>query len=163
MERVIIEKNVGIHPKYLNVNIKKHILDAIRIDISNKCTKEHGYILEIHAIEKIVSQYVERANSEIIFHVTCSADILKPREGMNIEGKVCMIYKDGIFLTIMDKQNMLIPKSNLSEFTYNDLEKIYEHSTKADFKIKSGDFINAVITAVGYKNNKYSCFGTLQV
>tara|TARA_A100001015_G_C15010094_1_gene722617 strand:- start:216 stop:695 length:480 start_codon:yes stop_codon:yes gene_type:complete len=158
METILLEKSVNLHCKYLDINIMDHLLHILKENMLYKCTQENGYILNISKIDKIISHSIERSNGENIFIISFFADVFKPKENMQIEGTVCMIYKDGIFIDIMNKQKMLIPKNNLTDYEYDEKEKIYKND---DINIKNGDRIKAIITNVGYSNNKYSCFGKL--
>ena len=78
------------------------------------CTKK------IIKINDIISHEISRANTDNIFNVDFDVEILKPEKGLEVEGVVCMVYKDGIFINILDKQKMLIPKSNLQKYKFND-------------------------------------------
>ena len=158
METILLEKSVNLDCKYLDNNIEDHLLEILKQNILYKCTQENGYILNIDKIDKIISHSIERANGENIFVVSFFADVFKPKENMQIEGNVCMIYKDGIFIDIMNRQKMLIPRSNLTDYEYQEKEKIFKND---NINIKNGDIVKAIITNVGYSNNKYSCFGKL--
>lgn len=159
MQIVTIEKRICLPSKHLDQNFMDHLLSKITELTYGNCTKEYGYIIEIIKINKIISHEISRANADNIFNVSFDVKILKPEKDLEIEGTVCMIYKDGIFINILDKQKMLIPKSNLTEYTFDSELKMYEH--KNGETIKMNDDIKAVITAVSYSNQKYSCFGSI--
>lgn len=159
MQIITIEKRICLHSKHLDQNFMDHLLCKISELTYGNCTKEYGYIINIIKINFIVSHEINRANSDNIFNVNFDAEILKPEKDLEIEGIVCMIYKDGIFINILNKQKMLIPKSNLSEYTFDSELKMYQH--KNGETIKMNDNIKAVITAVSYSNQKYSCFGSI--
>lgn len=136
-----------------------HLLSKITELTYGNCTKEYGYILKIIKINFIISHEISRANTDNIFNVDFDVEILKPEKGLEVEGVVCMVYKDGIFINILDKQKMLIPNSNLQKYEFNGDLKIYENEDGET--IKMNDSIKAVITAVSYSNQKYSCFGSI--
>ena len=159
MQLVTIEKRICLPSKYLDQNIMDHLLSKITEITYGNCTKEHGYILKIVKINDIISHEISRANTDNIFNVSFDVEILKPEKGLKVEGIVCMVYKDGIFINILDKQKMLIPKSNLTKYKFNDQLKIYEDENGGNIKIN--DTISATISAVSYSNQKYSCFGTI--
>ena len=54
---------------------------------------------------------------------------------------------------------MLIPKSNLTDYIFDTELKLYKD--KKGKTIKMNDNIKAIITAVSYSNQKYSCFGSI--
>ena len=160
MKSVILEKRICLHSKYLDSNIKNHILSKLNELVNDKCTQEYGYILKIERLIEIIDHEIGRADSNNIFNVKFEAHILKPEPGLLITGKVCMIYKDGIFINILDKQKMLIPKNKLINYTFYEIDSSYIHNTDKSNIIKIDDTISAVISVVGYNNQSYSCFGS---
>jgi DNA-directed RNA polymerase subunit E'/Rpb7 len=159
MQFITIQKRICLPSKYLDQNLMDHLLSKITELTYGNCTKEYGYILKIIKINDIISHEISRANTDNIFNVDFDVEILKPEKGLEVEGVVCMVYKDGIFINILDKQKMLIPKSNLQKYEFNDDLKIYEDEDGKTIKIN--DTVKAVISAVSYSNQKYSCFGTI--
>lgn len=159
MQTINIEKRICLDSKYLDNKIMVHLLNQLKEITNDKCTQEYGYILKINKINKIISHEIGRANTDNIFNINFEADVLKPEKGMKTNGKVCMIYKDGIFIDILDKQKMLIPKTQLTNYTFNNDMKNYV-DTKGNH-ININDEINVMIIAVSYNGKKYSCFGSI--
>ena len=159
MQTVTIEKRICLSSKHLDQNIMDHLLSKITEFTYGNCTKEYGYIIKIIKINDIITHEISRANGDNIFNVSFEVQILKPEKDLEIEGTVCMIYKDGIFINILDKQKMLIPKSNLTDYIFDTELKLYKD--KKGKTIKMNDNIKAIITAVSYSNQKYSCFGSI--
>ena len=158
MNTINIEKRICLHSKYLDSNIKKHLLNKLKELSEGSCSKDHGYIINIKQIIDIIDHEIGRSNTDNIFNIKFEADVLKPEPNCELSGKVCMIYKDGIFINIMDKQKMLIPKNNLQDYTYDENQKIYYNDDKT---IKVGDEITGIVTATRYINENYSCFGSI--
>lgn len=148
----IIEKRLYLEPKYLDSNFHEHLLQKLRDTIVGECTKEYGHILSIDRITEIIS------NEDTIFTLKFEAMTLKPEVGKILEGKVCMVFKDGIFLKVADKQKMLIPSLTLREYTYNEDTASY---IKDKNKITIDSVIRGKITAVKYDKRNFSCVGTL--
>lgn len=148
----IIQRRIYLDPKYLDQNIMNHIMNKIIEETSNECTKENGHILSVTRIVEILS------NEDTIFTVSFEAETLKPTEGSRFTGVVCMIYKDGIFVNIANKQKMLIPAITLKGYTFNDTSKEYFNN---NLIIKEGDEIQVIITAVRYNKQNFSCVGSL--
>ena len=159
IETIIIEKKICLNSKYLNSNIYKHLLDTLINITSEMCTQD-GYILKINRIVDILNHTIGRTNNDNIFNIKFEADIFKPQKNMKVTGNVCMIYKDGIFINIIDKQKMLIPTNNLKEYEYIEKSNIYKHKNTKNI-ITIGDNIKCIIKAVGYINKSYSCFGEI--
>jgi DNA-directed RNA polymerase subunit E'/Rpb7 len=149
----IIEKRLMLEPIYLDSNIMTHFKNLLEKNVIGECTEEYGHILSIKRIIEITN------NESTIFKVIFDAETLKPEAGKNIKGKVCMLYKDGIFLKA-GNQKLLIPVLNLNGYKFDEVEQIY---TKDNETIQEGQEIEACVTAVKYSNNNFSCFGSLVV
>ena len=73
-----------------------------------------------------------------------------------------MIYKDGIFINVLDKQKILIPAYTLADAYDFNLEKnSYVGKDDEDDVIKEGTVLSVKITASQYNNLNFSCFGTI--
>jgi DNA-directed RNA polymerase subunit E'/Rpb7 len=148
----IIKKRVYLDPQYLDENIMNHLLKKINELYVGECSKEYGHILSIIQILKIID------NEDTIFTVLIEAETLKPDVGIILEGTVCMLFKDGIFTQISEKQKMLIPNLTIKGYTYDETSQTYSNGKK---KIKEGDKIQAVVTASQYNKKNFSCIGCL--
>jgi DNA-directed RNA polymerase subunit E'/Rpb7 len=149
---ILIQRRVCLEPRFLDSNIRQHILNKVSNDTTEECTQEHGYILEILHLVRIVS------SEGTIFLVELEAETFKPVGGAEVEGTVCMVYHDGIFINIRDKQKMLIPTSTLPEHSFDEVTRAFH---MGDTTIMVGDTVRAVVTAAKYSNGKFSCFGSL--
>lgn len=159
MDTVNISTKIEIKPIFFHKNIINHIYNKIKKIHLLKCTKEYGHILDINENIIIKDQYINRVNSEVIFVVEFLATIFKPEKGKKASGKVCMIYKDGIFLNIVNNQKILIPTNYLDHYYFNN--DIFIHNENNDIKIKIGDTVETIIIDSKYYNQNFSCFGKL--
>ena len=148
----IITRRVYLEPRYLDQNIMDHLLVKITEMTFGECTKEYGHIISVERIIEIVN------NEDTIFTVRFEAETLKPETGNKYTGVVCMVYKDGIFINVAEKQKMLIPSITLRGYTFEDVSGSY---TKGNKRIKEGDEIKVVVTAVKYNKQSFSCVGSL--
>ena len=160
MPLTIIERRICLESKFLDQNIVSNLLSKIQSSTTLECTKDYGYILDVTRIVKILTHEICRANTDNVFTVQFEAHTLKPEPGESMTGKVCMVYKDGIFITVCDKQKILIPKINLKDYIFDESVPCYKNSEGSC--IKDGDEITTIITAVQYQKKNYSCFGTLK-
>ena len=149
---VTIQRRVYLEPKYLDQNIMENILKTLTLDTFGECTKEYGHILSIERLIEIVG------NEDCVFIVKFEATVLKPEAGKKMTGKVCMVYMDGIFINVAEKQKMLIPALSLTGYKFDPVKKAY---VNGDIKIQEGDEIDTVVTAAKYSNKNFSCFGSL--
>jgi len=158
MNSVSIVRRICIDPKHLDKDICTHLLNKVIESTENECTKANGHIIKVQRLEKILDNKIANSNSDIVFTIQFKADTLLPRDGMKVKGKVCMVYKDGIFIDIEDRQKMLIPCASLSSYSYDSILNCFK---KDDRYIKLGDIVDAQITATRYDKHSFSCFGSL--
>lgn len=152
MTIVTIKRRVYLKPQYLDQNIMKHLLTTLKNNVIGECTKEYGHILSVERIVEIVD------NQDCIFTILFEANTLKPEAGKKLTGVVCMIYKDGIFINVKEKQKMLIPALTLKEYRFDYVSRTYINGTK---RIEEGDIVDALVTAARYNNKNFSCFGSI--
>jgi len=136
----------------MDQNIMKHLLAKLIEITFGECTKEHGHILSVIRIIEIVD------NEEQIFTLKFEAETLKPEAGTKMSGKVCMVYEDGIFIIVADKQKMLIPANTLKEYKFDEITSSYINGKR---RIKDGDVVDVVVHASLYSKQNFSCFGSL--
>lgn len=149
----VIEKTIYLPPKFLDRNIMDHLLSELRVNI-NKCSDEHGHILSVNKILSIVE------NRNTMFKLLFDVDTLKPTDGGVFSSSVCMIYKDGVFVTIKNCQKVLIPSSYMSSYVYDEINNIYSNTDTHD-TINLNDILNVQIKASKYNNGNFSCIGTI--
>jgi len=156
----MIEKRICLDAKYLDNNIYKHLFDKIILMTRDECSLDHGYILVVDKIEKIIDNYISPGTSDIVFIVLFSATVLKPTTGTCIEGKVIKIFEAGIRVLVADKMKVLILASELEGYTMNDNKTSY---ICGDTEISDGDIVDIEITGLKYRSDKrdYICFGKL--
>ena len=148
----IIQRRVYLEPKYLDENIMVHLLAKVSSITLGECTKEYGYIISVNKIVKILN------NEDTVFTLLFDADTLKPDAGTKLDGIVCMVYKDGIFINVVNKLKVLIPSIILKGYLYDENLATYVSTNK---KIKQGDNINVVVTASKFSKKGFICVGSL--
>tara|TARA_B100001094_G_C18193732_1_gene809104 strand:+ start:5356 stop:5847 length:492 start_codon:yes stop_codon:yes gene_type:complete len=162
MDTTVIEKRICLESKFLNSNYEQHILDKANQDTKNECSQNYGFIIRIIRILDILDHEINRVNADNVFTVKFEAESLKPEPDKIFRGSVCMIYKDGIFINVLDKQKILIPAYTLADAYDFNLEKnSYVGKDDEDDVIKEGTVLSVKITASQYNNLNFSCFGTI--
>ena len=162
MDTTVIEKRICLESKFLNSNYEQHILDKANQDTQNECSQNYGFIIRIIRILDILDHEINRVNADNVFTVKFEAESLKPEPDKIFRGSVCMIYKDGIFINVLDKQKILIPAYTLADVYDFNLEKnSYVGKDDEDDVIKEGTVLSVKITASQYNNLNFSCFGTI--
>lgn len=150
---VIVQRRINLEPKFLDQNIEQHLLSKIVESTVNECSKKNGYILSVNCIQSFDN--IE----DTVFLVKFEAETFKPTIGDEVTGKVFMIFKDGVFVNIADKQKMLIPAMTMKSFKFDSVNNIY--TNEEGLTIQEGDEIQTKISAVKYTKGGFSCCGCL--
>ncbi len=153
-----IDQKVSIHSKYLDKNIKSHLLNKLKSTMIGTCTLEHGYIIEINKIIKLGDNLITSANSLVIFDIIYEAEILKPEIGQDLSGKVCMIFQHGIFVEIKNKMKVLIPATSIPLYTFKDTIFVNDN----DEEISLGNELVITVVMIKYEKKEFSCIGKIK-
>jgi DNA-directed RNA polymerase subunit E'/Rpb7 len=144
--------------KYLDSKIHTHIKNKLEKRMIGQCTFEDGYVTDIIKILKFDDNYISPATSSVIFNVKFKAKTLKPEEGKNLKGEVCMVFQHGIFVEIDKKMKILIPVANMLGFIYNNEKSMFELNKNI---IKVGDILTTTVIKIKYEKKEFSCIGSL--
>ena len=165
MEKIIIQKQVCIEPRFMDSNIMSHITNELSRSCLNECHKDYGYIITINRIIKVLDNYINM-DSNIIFDVKFEATCLVPKPDKVFTGKVGMVYGGGIFVIVMQKMQILVPENLLVGYTFNKNMNPKLNSfvkvDKPEEKIEEGKQVKIKVTAYQYNNQRFSVFGTIQ-
>lgn len=154
----LITQEVSIESRYLDSDIKDHILDKLKKTMEGKCTLNSGYIIEVKKVTSLGENKIGCANSLVIFEVTYEAGILKPEKGQYMSGKVCMVFQHGIFVDVCGKMKVLIPSASMDEYTYSSDENAFESTCNT---IVQGVELEIEIVMTKYEKKQFSCIGKL--
>lgn len=160
---VRIDQKVSIDPKYLDSNISHYILEKIRLNMENKCTLKYGYIINVRKIINLGDNIIAPANSLVVYDVTYEAETVKPEKGLELSGKICMVFEHGIFVDVLGRMKVLVPVNTLEGYTFSDdsfipLEEKGEGEKEV---IVVGKSVNIRINMVKYEKKEFSCIGEL--
>lgn len=158
ISKIAVEEKIYIEPGLINENLIENIKKKVKENLGT-CNPEYGYILKIYDKIDISRNKISSTDSGAFFQVKFNINCLKPKTGDELQGVVCMIFSEGIFVDVMNKIKVLIPKDNLKGFEYNK-EK---NSFVSKRIIKVGDTITTKITIVKYEKGNFSCIGTLNI
>lgn len=158
MTTKLIERRICLNPENLTIDIMDDILLKVKEITKNECTKDDGYILDVNRILRIKDNYISNANCDTVFIVEFEAVILKPKNGEVFSGEVCMIFAGGIFLNVKNKQKILVSKSSLSDYTFDQVNKTFKNKETV---IKEKSILDVIVTGTKYSKQSFSCFGTL--
>ena len=154
----VIKTRLTLENRFLNKNIKTHILEQLKFSLVNTCSKENGYILDVLEVLQIIDNIIDKTNSMPIFTILCKIEYLKPEIDSVYNGDVCMIFEHGIFTDIKNKFKVLIPIDSLDQFEYKSDDNIFKND-KLEICINSN--INCKITSIKYEKKQFICIGEL--
>jgi len=155
---VHIEQKVSIDPKYLDSNISHHILEKIRLNMEDKCTLKHGYIIKVRKIINLGDNIIAPANSLVVYDVTYEAETIKPEKGLELYGKICMVFEHGIFVDVLGRMKVLVPANTLEGYTFTCDSFTPEEEGEV---IVIEKLVGIRITMVKYEKKDFSCIGEL--
>jgi DNA-directed RNA polymerase subunit E'/Rpb7 len=157
---MILKQRLVIGNDCLDENLNRHILTKLREVSENDCSKDHGYVLKVNRLLKIVDNYISNVNSELIFIVEYDADIVKPQIHDIFEDDIFLVLRNGIFFNIKNKFKVLIPPDALTDYTFDHDNRSYVHKDNT-IVLRSGMRCRVQITGVRYMNKKFDCFGII--
>jgi len=160
MERIIIQRQVCIEPKYMDMNIMDHIMNELKKNCLKECNDVYGYIMKINRIIKIIDNYINM-DSNIVFNLKFEALCLNPKTDKIFTGEVCMQYTDGIFIDVMQTMKILIPKKNIVGYVFNKSTNSFVNPNNNNDKIVNKNKLKVKITASRYNNKRFDVFGNI--
>lgn len=154
----IIKQKVSIDAMYLDKDIEHNILLKLKKTMEGRCTFDNGYIITVNKIINVGSNTIGSANSLIIFDITYEANTLRPEKGVVLSGKVCMVFKHGIFVDICGKMKVLVPSNFIEGYEYQQDSNSF---TFLESIIKNDVEVSVDIVDMKYDKKQFSCIGKL--
>ena len=158
MQQIYVTNTIELTPDKLDYNIYNSLSEQLSEKFTGTCSKQHGYILNVVKINKIISNTISNTSGNAVFNVEYTCNALKPEIGKIIDFKVMMMFNHGIFASV-DKLKVLIPQKELIGYRFNDADKTYSKHCK---NISKDDNIKVKITNIKYMKKEYSCIGVLK-
>lgn len=159
MSRIVMERKICIEPKYLDDNIKSHLLKKIQKDILGKCDQSYGYVTKIYKKIEIVENIISTAGPGVFFLVKFEAQVLKPEVGSEYEGVVCMVSSHGIFVEVFQKIKVFIPADKMDGFKFDKNKQVFKRGKET---ISESDTVEISITMIRYEKQNFNCIGSLK-
>ena len=158
----IIRASVLLPPEHMDRSWKTHLHDAVERSFVGKCTAEHGYILKVLGIHKIVDQSITRIDGNIRFNLLIIVRILLPKVGDEINATIEMILPHGIFC-FHKMMRMMLPISRCKPFFLRqDFSNLHLHDPTTGRTIRKNDTIKVTVADVRFENHLYSCIVDLK-
>lgn len=156
-----INTTLLLSPSEIDADWKEHLLVKVRSMLSGKCMHEHGYILHVYKITKILDQHITRIDGYIRFFLTILVAAMKPNVGDEIDATVEMIFPHGIFC-FYKMMRMMVPISKCHGLTIrHDFSMTCLHNPSLNITIRKNNIIHVRIDDVRFENDFYSCIVSL--
>lgn len=153
----MIRASILLLPEHMGRDWKKNLDRAITTMFQDKCTQEHGYILEIHRVARILDQQVTRLDGNIRFNLDIDVTVMKPQIGDVLEATIEMIFPHGVFCCHR-MLRMMLPLSRCPGFhVRQDFSTISLLHPASHLCLRKGDSILVSIEDVRFENDLFSC------
>lgn len=137
---MIISKVVEFIPNE-SISSMDDILLLFKKKYELTCTKEHGFILEILSINKILSSTISIYNGNVILECELVVKNLLPIQNQVLVGKIKQVFPQGIIILTDECMKTFIPNS------------LIKNNKKIDIEIQF------VIEQIRFQKGKYDCIG----
>lgn len=156
-----INTTLLLSPSEIDGNWRVRLLEKVRSMLSGKCMHEHGYILRVYKIIRILDQHITRIDGNIRFFLTILVSSMKPSVGDEIDATVEMIFPHGIFC-FYKMMRMMVPISKCHGFAIrHDFSMTCLHNPSLNITIRKNNIIRVRIDDVRFENDFYSCIVSL--
>jgi DNA-directed RNA polymerase subunit E'/Rpb7 len=159
MSRITIDKKIFIEPKFLDSKILSHIYKMLQEQMVGKCDQNYGYVLKVYESINIIGNTLASASSGVFFNIRFDIKILKPKIGNIYQGKVCMIFPEGIFVEVSNKMKVLIRIDKMNGYKYS---KNKNNFKKNDKSISKDDTVEITIDMIKFEKQNFNCIGSLK-
>ena len=123
--------------------------------MTGKCTHRYGYVISIDPGISILGNQIV-ADGHILCDVEFKVQTLKPYIGQKLDGIVCMIFTDGIFVEV-HKMKVLVPSNKITEYTYDSSTGEFV----GDKTISNGQTVRVKLEQIKYDQRGFNCIGVL--
>lgn len=154
---VTIRKKVSLEPKYIDKNYKNHLHKKLVTKFQGSCSEEHGYITEIGNDIEIIGNFID-TRGYIIFDIKLNITALKPEKNVIYTAQVMMIDSVGIFVTVEDKLQIIIPEERAGKYKYNEEDETFKYKKKV---ISENSTVRVQLLEYRFENNSFQCIGKL--
>lgn len=164
MQTLTLQKKISLSPKDVSSKdadktLEERVYNRVEELFKNSCSKTNGYIIGIDRNVKILDNEIGIGGT-ILFLVELTVQALKPEKGQVIQGTVCVVFEEGIFLEVQEcnKMKVLVPQSKLEKYEFNKSKELFQKGKKT---IQKGDVITVKLEQIKYDNTGFSCIGHL--
>lgn len=158
-EVVTIKEKISLDSRYIDSNIKNHILMNLKREKERTCTKKYGFINQILEDVKIIDSDISMADSCNIFVVEYSAKTFKPVVGKKYTSSKTLFCQDTRILMDIDNLFQTLIINGIVDVD-NNFYVFKTCSCKINTKSSVAQKIgNILLQTVEFKDGKYVTIG----
>lgn len=161
----IHNEKIQISNKYIDQNIKTHIINTLNEKLKNKCNLTHGYITDVNKIISIGDIIIKRGITDICeTNVSMELNHILPTVNNIYKTYIKHIFILGIVFCAYNDFVIFVPKEKLV-FSYSEDAGTYYDENKIQVVENENIFYDIKLTAVKfrYEKNNYNCIGTMEI
>lgn len=158
MDTINIDTFITMSPKEVGCDLDKLILKKLKETYVNKCIKKYGYIFDILDYKYDKSIITSRVNENMF--IKCQVTILSvtPKVGEIYYGIVKIVYPQGIFVSLINIFDTLVPFDCLKRANYTFTGNSF---TNGVHTISQGCVLNVKVTAISYDKKNFNCIADI--
>lgn len=159
MDIIDIDTFIIISPSEVGKNLNTLIGQKLQNTYVNKCIKKYGYIIEIKEFSHDNNILISRVNQYMYLKCQVKMLTITPKIGEIYYGTVQIVYPQGIFISLMNIFDTLVPFEYLKREGYT-FQNGYFINDK-NVVIKQGGIINVKIIDIHYDKKNFNCIAEL--
>lgn len=161
IQKKVIRTSCMLLPGEMTSEWRTNLMNKINKTMAGRCTHEHGFIVKILRIHRIIDQQITRIDGNVRFYLDVHLVALRPEISKVIDATVEMIFPNGIFCHYR-MMRMMLPFSMCPGFSIrHEFSMICMTNPSTGQTIRKNDVIRVRIEDVRFENNLYSCIVSL--
>jgi len=160
MNTININTYITLSPKEVGCDLDALILKKLKERYVHKCIKKYGYIFDILEYKYDKSIITSRVNENMF--IKCQVTILSvtPKVGEIYYGIVKIVYPQGIFVSLINIFDTLVPFDCLKRANYTFTGNSFLNSVNQHI-ISQGCVLNVKVTAISYDKKNFNCIADI--
>jgi DNA-directed RNA polymerase subunit E'/Rpb7 len=158
MDTINIDTYIIISPKEIGYDLNKLIEKKLQDMYVHKCIKKYGYIFEILDYKFDDRIMTSRVNEFMYLKCQVTMLTITPTVGNVYYGTVRIVYPQGIFVSLVNIFDTLVPHDCLKKAGYTFTGGAF---TNGKNTIIQSSVLNVKVTAINYDKKNFNCIADL--